>query len=147
MGTYGLEGVIQAWELEKLTTEQAIGQILQIMLDLDQRLGYLERKHSAMSRKMSSSTVPASLRSIPHTRDAQSPTVPAGLRRDGGRLSGTVASESPGRTSFPTESPDEVPPGLRRRDYAGEHKQSGQSEAERTAAVLPDDAKATEKEV
>lgn len=50
MGTYGLEGVIRAWELEKLTTEQAIGQILQLIAGIEERLSDLERKYSRLNR-------------------------------------------------------------------------------------------------
>lgn len=42
MGTYGLEGVIRAWEREQLTTEQAIGQILLLLQDLEGRIRRLE---------------------------------------------------------------------------------------------------------
>jgi hypothetical protein len=42
MGTYGLEGVIQAWEREELTTEQAIGQILLLLKELVERLTRIE---------------------------------------------------------------------------------------------------------
>jgi hypothetical protein len=44
VGTYGLEGVIQAWELGKLTTEQAIGQILLLLQELEERLRCLEHR-------------------------------------------------------------------------------------------------------
>ena len=44
MGTYGLEGVIRAWEQERLTTEQAIGQILLLLKDIEGRLRRLERR-------------------------------------------------------------------------------------------------------
>jgi hypothetical protein len=54
MGTYGLEGVIRAWELEKLTSEQAIGQILQIIVEIEGRLRDLERKYNRMNRISSS---------------------------------------------------------------------------------------------
>jgi hypothetical protein len=50
MGTYGLKGVLQAWELEKLTTEQAIGQILQIIVGLEERLQQVEHRHNRSSR-------------------------------------------------------------------------------------------------
>jgi hypothetical protein len=50
MGTYGLEGVIRAWELEKMTTEQAIGQILQLVVEIEGRLRDLERKYNRMNR-------------------------------------------------------------------------------------------------
>ncbi len=31
MGTYGLEGVLMMWKAGKLTSEQAIGQMLQLL--------------------------------------------------------------------------------------------------------------------
>ncbi len=43
MGTYGLDGVMGAWRLGTLTTEQAIGQILQIIQQLEARIVELER--------------------------------------------------------------------------------------------------------
>ena len=43
MGTYGLEGVVQAWKQEQLTTEQAIGQILLLLQELEERLRSAER--------------------------------------------------------------------------------------------------------
>jgi len=43
MGTYGLEGVIQAWERGQLTTEQAIGQILLLLQELDERIRNTEQ--------------------------------------------------------------------------------------------------------
>jgi hypothetical protein len=42
MGTYGLEGVIRAWERGDLTTEQAIGQILLLLQELDERIKSIE---------------------------------------------------------------------------------------------------------
>ena len=56
MGTYGLQGVMRAWELEKLTTEQAIGQILQLIAGIEERLSDLERKYSRLSRRASPGT-------------------------------------------------------------------------------------------
>ena len=44
MGTYGLDGVLQAWEREQLTTEQAIGQILLLLKALEERLRGVERR-------------------------------------------------------------------------------------------------------
>lgn len=44
MGTYGLEGVLRAWERGQLTTEQAIGQILLLLQELEERLHSLERR-------------------------------------------------------------------------------------------------------
>ena len=44
MGTYGLEGVVRAWEQEQLTTEQAIGQILLLIKELKDQVQTLERR-------------------------------------------------------------------------------------------------------
>ena len=44
MGTYGLEGVIRAWEQEQLTTEQAVGQILLLIGELKEQIQNLERR-------------------------------------------------------------------------------------------------------
>jgi len=44
MGTYGLEGVVQAWKQEQLTTEQAIGQILLLLQELEERIRSTERR-------------------------------------------------------------------------------------------------------
>jgi hypothetical protein len=52
MGTYGLEGVISAWELERLTNEQAIGQILQIIAGIEERLRDLEHKYNRGGRTL-----------------------------------------------------------------------------------------------
>lgn len=46
MGTYGLAGVIRAWELGKISSEQAIEQILLLLLDLHNRLTELERNRA-----------------------------------------------------------------------------------------------------
>jgi hypothetical protein len=52
MGTLGLEGVIRAWELEQLTTEQTIGQILLLLRDLEERIRDIERKYWQLSKKL-----------------------------------------------------------------------------------------------
>ncbi len=44
MGTCGLESVIQAWAREDLTIEQAIGQILLLLQELEERLGRVEQR-------------------------------------------------------------------------------------------------------
>ncbi len=44
MGTYGLQEVIRRWERGKLTTEQAIGQILLLILELEWQVQELERQ-------------------------------------------------------------------------------------------------------
>ena len=43
MGTYGLEGVIRAWKSGTLTTEQAIGQVLLLLEEVEKRIVELER--------------------------------------------------------------------------------------------------------
>jgi len=42
--TYGLEKVLELWDVGKLTDEQAIGQILLLVRQLDQRLQEVERE-------------------------------------------------------------------------------------------------------
>ena len=42
MGTYGLDAVLTAWKTGKLTTEQAVGQILQLLQELEERLVKVE---------------------------------------------------------------------------------------------------------
>ena len=44
MGSYNLDELITLWEREKLTTEQAVGQMLLILRTLSQRLRELERR-------------------------------------------------------------------------------------------------------
>lgn len=51
MGTYGLQTIVEFWELEKLTPEQAIGQLLQLMIELDERLSELEKRVRINERK------------------------------------------------------------------------------------------------
>lgn len=43
MGMYTLEEVITRWRRGKLTSEQAIGQLLQIVSELNQRMGQVEQ--------------------------------------------------------------------------------------------------------
>ena len=50
MGTDGLEGVIRAWEQEQLTSEQAIGQILLLLQELEGRLRDIERRLERVRR-------------------------------------------------------------------------------------------------
>ena len=52
MGTLGLEGVIRAWELEQLTTEQTIGQILLLMKEFEERLRDIERKYRQLNKRL-----------------------------------------------------------------------------------------------
>lgn len=44
MGTYNLDELINLWEREKLTTEQAIGQILLKLRSFSERIRELERR-------------------------------------------------------------------------------------------------------
>lgn len=47
MGTYGLNGVLSAWKMGSLTAEQAVGQILLLLEELDSRVSELERRNQA----------------------------------------------------------------------------------------------------
>ena len=44
VGTYGLENVILAWGRGDLTSEQAIGQILLLLQELEERLRSMEHR-------------------------------------------------------------------------------------------------------
>ncbi len=44
MSTYGLEKVIHLWDVGKLTTEQAIGQILQLICEDRERMNEIEKR-------------------------------------------------------------------------------------------------------
>ena len=44
MGSYNLDELITLWEREKLTSEQAIGQMLLLMQSLNRRIRELERR-------------------------------------------------------------------------------------------------------
>ncbi len=44
MSAYELETVLNMWDVGKLTMEQVIGQILQLIVERDQRLQELERR-------------------------------------------------------------------------------------------------------
>ena len=49
MGTYGLKEVIRRWEQGRLTTEQAIGQLLLLLCAVEERLVALENRLSSGS--------------------------------------------------------------------------------------------------
>jgi hypothetical protein len=51
MGTYGLQEVIRRWGRGQLTPEQAIGQILLLLAELDKRLQELERRRESLSKR------------------------------------------------------------------------------------------------
>jgi len=44
MGNYNLDELITLWEREKLTTEQAVGQILLTLRSMSERIRELERR-------------------------------------------------------------------------------------------------------
>ncbi len=52
MGTYGLGAVIRAWEQEQLTTEQAIGQILLLLQELEERIGAVEHSLESIRERV-----------------------------------------------------------------------------------------------
>ncbi len=45
MGMYSLEELMQRWYMEDLTTEQVIGQILQVLQELMRRVDELESRN------------------------------------------------------------------------------------------------------
>ena len=45
MGTYSLDEMIQRWYAEDLTAEQVIGQMLQVLQELAQRVNDLENRN------------------------------------------------------------------------------------------------------
>ncbi len=47
MGTYGLERIVHLWSVDRLTVEQAIGQMLQLMQEMDERIKELESRAEA----------------------------------------------------------------------------------------------------
>ena len=51
MGTYGLQELIRRWGRSQLTPEQAIGQILLLLAELDKRLQKLERGREPPSKR------------------------------------------------------------------------------------------------
>ncbi len=52
MSAYKLEKMIELWLAGKLTTEQAIGQILQLIQERDKRLQELEGRVSALRQAL-----------------------------------------------------------------------------------------------
>ena len=44
MGTYSLDEIMKRWRKGELTADQAIGQILQLLQAISQRVGDLERR-------------------------------------------------------------------------------------------------------
>ncbi len=58
MGTYGLRELIRRWGRGQLTTEQAIGQILLLLVELDKRLQKLERRRESPLKRPARKTGP-----------------------------------------------------------------------------------------
>lgn len=50
MSVYKLQVVLQKWEKGELSTEQAVGQMLQHLQMLAKRIGELERQQAALRR-------------------------------------------------------------------------------------------------
>ncbi len=50
MGTYELEEIIRRWQQGRLTTEQAVGQILLLLRGFEARLRELERRSAAEAK-------------------------------------------------------------------------------------------------
>ncbi|MCI0395596.1 MAG: hypothetical protein L0332_01980 [Chloroflexi bacterium] len=50
MGSYNLPEIIQMWEHDKLTTEQAVGQLLLQLQELAERVGQLEQRVAEIRR-------------------------------------------------------------------------------------------------
>ena len=51
MSVYTIEEVVQRWKLEEMTTEQAIGQLLQHVQLLNERVGFTERRMDKLYRE------------------------------------------------------------------------------------------------
>jgi len=45
MGTYSLEELLRRWFTHEITVEQAVGQILQVLQEIERRLKELENKN------------------------------------------------------------------------------------------------------
>ncbi len=58
MSAYELETVINKWDVGKLTTEQAIGQILQLILERDKHLQELENRVAALYQVLNGDSEP-----------------------------------------------------------------------------------------
>lgn len=50
MGAYSLDEVMKRWRKGEMTAEQAIGQILQLLQTVSQRVGNLERRLEEQNR-------------------------------------------------------------------------------------------------
>lgn len=54
MGAYSLEEIMKRWRKGELTADQAIGQILQLLQTVSQRVGSLERRLEGLGRNNTS---------------------------------------------------------------------------------------------
>lgn len=54
MGSYTLDEVIKRWDRGRLTTDQAVGQILLILQILSQRVGKLEQQAEFLRQEQNS---------------------------------------------------------------------------------------------
>jgi hypothetical protein len=51
MGAYDLEEVVRRWQQGRLTTEQAVGQMLLLLCGFEERLQELERRFAAEAKR------------------------------------------------------------------------------------------------
>jgi hypothetical protein len=58
MGAYPLETVIDMWRVDRLTPEQAIGQILLLIQERDERFQELEGRVSALRQALNGNSEP-----------------------------------------------------------------------------------------
>jgi hypothetical protein len=58
MAAYSLETLLRLWALNNLTTEQAIGQILQILLEIEPRVTRLEQNLAIVQAALPKPTPP-----------------------------------------------------------------------------------------
>jgi hypothetical protein len=72
MSAYKLDDVIQKWSAGKLTTEQAIGQILQLIQERDKRLQELEGRVSALRRGQNRDSEPGPPDQAPRRQNSAS---------------------------------------------------------------------------
>ena len=51
MGSYSMDEIMKRWQMGTITTEQAVGQILQLLQKLSQRVGNLEKRLERQNRQ------------------------------------------------------------------------------------------------
>ena len=59
MAAYSLETLLRRWSLHQLTTEQAIGQILQILQDLEPRVKHIEQSIPSIRKRRNDAPKPS----------------------------------------------------------------------------------------